>query len=111
MALTAVVVFRGTSHLTLRFHWRARHWLTSELLLCHHRCDKAVAAPAQRLYDPLSAAIVTHCFANRHDAVVECRIANKLIRPYMLEQFLLGHDAVAMQNQKGKRIEDACLEL
>ena len=110
MALAAVVALRWTRLFPGRGHRQIRQRLESELLLRHYRRDKAIAAPAERLHDALGAATVTHGFANRHDAVVEGGIADELIRPDVLEQLLPGHDAVAMQNQKGERIEDARFE-
>src|SRR5262249_5660420 len=53
----------------------------------------------------LAAAVVTHGVARLHDAMVHGGLTHKALRPYVLYQFLLAHDTVAMRDKVGKNIK------
>jgi hypothetical protein len=75
------------------------------------RSYKAIATSTDGLNDLLGSPIITHGFARHHNAVVECRITDKLVWPHALQEFLLQDDSVAVQKKVSKGIENPGLNL
>jgi hypothetical protein len=70
-----------------------------------NRGYKAIATAADGLNDLLGSPVIPHGFARHHNAVVECRITDKLVRPHVLQEFLLQDHPVAVQKKVGQGIE------
>ena len=65
----------------------------------------------QRLDEPLRLSRVSDRLACLHDAGVQRRLANELLRPQVLEEFLPGDNAVAMGDEISQDVEHLRAEL
>ena len=87
----------------LRCHWpvptRASSWDLDG-------CDKAIAAAAERFDDALLPSAVPSGLAGGCHVLVHGGIADALRRPEVLNQFILGDDAITMRNEVGEHIEN-----
>jgi hypothetical protein len=69
-------------------------------------CDKAIAATAERFDDALLLAAVPNGLAGGCHVLVHGGVADALRRPEVLNQFILGNDAITMRNEVGQHIEN-----
>jgi hypothetical protein len=60
-----------------------------------------------RLNDPLCATVISDGLACRFDTRTQRRLANELIGPELIEQFLPGDNTITMGNQIGEQIHNA----
>ena len=74
-------------------------------------CHKAISPSTNRLDHPLPLPIVSDGAARGHDAVVKGGITDKLGRPQVFEEFVLGDNAVTMLDEVRQQIEHLGLEL
>ena len=73
--------------------------------------DEAIAAAVDRLDDVLAGGVIVERLPRRGDASWEHRLAHELPGPEMLEQLVLGDDAVATLDEVAQDVEDLRLEL
>ena len=66
------------------------------------RGDKAIAAAMHGLDHPLGPPTVANRPAHRLEALGQRGLADALVRPQALEEFLLGHHAGAMRDEIGE---------
>ena len=69
-------------------------------------CDKAIAAAAERFDEALLPSAVPSGLAGGCHVLVHGGIADALRRPEVLNQFILGDDAITMRNEVGEHIEN-----
>jgi hypothetical protein len=82
-----------------RCHWPV---LTRGLVVTYlDGYDKAIAATAERLDDALLLSAVPNGLAGGCHVLVHRGVADALRRPEMLNQFILGDDAITMRNEVG----------
>lgn len=74
-------------------------------------CHKAIPPSTNRFDHPLPMPIVSDGAARCHDAVVKGRLTDKLGRPQVCEEFVLGDNAVTMLDKVRQQIEHFGLEL
>jgi len=67
--------------------------------------DKAVAGPIQRLDELWLATAAANGSAYLCDTTGQGPITDALLRPQLLEEFLLWHDAVAMLDEVGQDVK------
>ena len=92
-------------------------------VMCHLRChwpvptqslvvedldggDKAIAAAAERFDEALLPSAVPSGLAGGCHVLVHGGVADALRRPEVLNQFILGDDAITMRNEVGEHIEN-----
>jgi hypothetical protein len=76
----------------------------------HHSRHKAVAVTVARLNASLRAPVVANRLACQLDAVLQGRIADERLGPYLLGQLLLGNHPVAMLKEVDEDLENFGLE-
>lgn len=80
----------------------AIRWLMAPLL---DGCHEAVAPTVQSVDKPLFLPNIARGATDRFNARVQRRLAHNLLGPEMLQQLLLGDNAVAVHNEIGQHIE------
>ena len=68
-------------------------------------CHEAVAPAVQGVDKPLCLPSIARGATDRFDAGVQRRLAHNLLGPEMLQQLLLGDNAVVMHDEIGQHIE------
>jgi hypothetical protein len=63
-----------------------------------------IATPVERLDAVLAAAIVADGLANRHQALRQNALTDEAVGPQVLQELLLGDDALAMLEEVGEDI-------
>jgi hypothetical protein len=88
----------------LRCHWPVP---TRGLVVAYlDGCDEAITATAERLDDALLLPAIPNGLAGGCHVLVHGGVADAWRRPEVLNQLILGDDAIAMRNEVGKHIEN-----
>src|SRR5262245_13743649 len=88
----------------LRCHWSVP---TQGLVVTHlDGYDKAIAAAAERFDDALLPSAVPNGLAGGCHMLMHSGVADALRGPEVLDQFILGDDAITMRNEVGEHIEN-----
>ena len=82
-----------------------------EGLLHFDRRDKAIALAVQRAQEARRASVVPQCLAQCRNTGCQRRISDKLIRPQVREEFLLGDYSMAMDQKILKYLKDSAPQL
>jgi hypothetical protein len=70
-----------------------------------HLSNEAIAMAIKSLDDLLGTATITHRLAYQFNGILQRGIADELLRPHLLEQLVLGNNAVAMFEQIDENLE------